>query len=496
MPHITTPEIQQNPLSPEQEIYKQFGLTHPKCGLWLDMGCGKTRITLEILLEKNPNHHVLIVAPKTIARSVWIDEIRKWGLPFRTQSLIVNERGKQLTMKKRHEIYETIPTAKPTVYFINRELIVDLVNYFATKKPPIWWFPTIVLDEAQAFKGYKSERFKALKKVQPILQNIIELTGTPKPRGLEDIWPQIYLLDGGLRLGPNITTFRSWFMRPTFVINNHPVGYMPLPGAEPEVYRRINDLVISGRNTSVTMPTLNMQTIYAHMTQNETKIYKRMMKDYVYDTASGDIVTADTAATLQMKLAQMASGSLYIEKGTTKYEIIHMQKLDICKYIIDNTSTPVLIAYHFKSDNEMLMQYFSSNGYNIRTFDKTPEMIDEWNQGKIPIMLIQPASAGHGLNLQHGGHDLIWYTLPFWALEEYLQTNARLYRRGQKYAVNIWHILTKGTIDARILKGLNLKDVSQKELLDSVDKIYKNPSLLTQIVSDSIDMKEGYDNAS
>lgn len=468
MPVNTTPQLQQYPLSVEQETYKCFGLTHPKCGLWLDMGCGKTRITLEILLQRNPNHHVLIIAPKTIARSVWSDEIEKWGLPFRTQSLIVNKNGKKLSRKKRYALYEKIPTDKPTIYFINRELITDLINYFDKQQPKIWWFPTVIIDEAQAFKSYKSERFKAMKKVQPAIQYLIELTGTPKPKGLEDLWPQIYLMDGGYRLGPNITSFRNTFMYPTAVVNGHPVNYQPIKGAEQEVYRRIHDLVVSGKNTSVTLPTLNMQTIYAHLTKDEMDTYKYMMKNYVFEADNGDVVTADTAAILQMKLAQMSSGTLYKEKGSHEYFIIHKQKLDICKYIIDNTSTPCLIAYHFHSDMDMLVNFFKQQGYDIRVFDKTPEMIKEWNNGKIPIMLIQPASAGHGLNLQFGGHDLIWYTLPFWDLEHYMQTNARLYRNGQRYAVNIWHILTKGTIDAKILRGLNMRQFSQQELLDAV----------------------------
>ena len=469
MPQRTTPQIQSAPLSIEQETYKQFGLTHPKCGLWLDMGCGRTRITLEILFDRNPGHHVLIIAPKTIARSVWTDEIKKWGLPFRTKSLIVNERGKKLSRKKRLERYEEIKTDPPTVYFINRELVTDLVTYFEKQNPKIWWFPTVIIDEAQAFKGYKSARFKAMQKVQPAIQYLIELTGTPKPKGVEDLWPQIYLMDGGQRLGKNITAFRNSFMYPTAVVNGHPVGYQPIKGAEDEIYRRIADLVISGKNNSVKLPTLNMQTIYAHMTEDEMKIYKTLMKDYVFVSDEGDVVTADTAAILQMKLAQMSSGTLYTDAKNNQYAVIHKQKLDICKYIIDNTSTPCLIAYHFNSEKSEIIKYFSDKGYDIKVFDKTPEMIKKWNNGNIPIMLIQPASAGHGLNLQFGGHDLIWYTLPFWDLEQYLQTNARLYRNGQRYAVNIWHILTKGTIDARILKGLNMRDFSQKEMLEAVN---------------------------
>ena len=350
MPQRTTPEMQNAPLTPEQETYKQFGLTHPKCGLWLDMGCGKTRITLEILFERNPNHHVLIIAPKTIARSVWTDEIKKWGLPFRTKSLIVNERGKKL------------------------------------------------IDEAQAFKGYRSERFKSLKKVQPAIQYLIELTGTPKPKGVEDLWPQIYLMDGGARLGVNITTFRNDFMYPTAVINGHPVGYQPIKGAEAEIYRRISDLVISGKNSSVKLPTLNMQTIYAHMTSDEMKIYKRLMKEYVFVSDDGEVVTADTAAILQMKLAQMSSGTLYTDAKKNQYAIIHTQKLDICKYIIDNTSTPCLIAYHFNSEKSELIKFFSDLHYDIKVFNKTPEMIADWNNGNIPIMLI----AGEG-----GGDDWV-----------------------------------------------------------------------------------------
>ena len=450
-----------------QKFAHDFILTHPYAGLFLDMGMGKTLTTLSALYDLNPNGNVLIVAPKNIARSTWLDEIAKWKLPLRTRSFVVNEKDRPLSKAKRHELYEEAQTAPPAIYFINRELVCDLVEH--TKH---WCYPIVVLDEAQSFKTYNSARFKALKKVRPQIQRLIELTGTPSPNGLMDLWSQICLLDEGERLGRTITAYRNRFFYPGMIVNGYPVKWTPKPGAEQEIYELISDLVISMKNTALTLPPLTMNNVYVHMEPKEKKLYDEMKKEYVLSFKTGvaeddvvDVIAAN-AAVLSAKLRQMASGALYVDDAHN-YRIIHRRKLEHVAYLLRSTSSPVIIAYHFQTDRIMLEAYLTSLGFDVQPFDGSAGMIRAWNAGQIPVMLLQPASAGHGLNLQDGGHTLIWYTIP-WSLEEYQQTNARLYRQGQTDPVVIHHILTKGTIDEQVLRAIDKKDMSQSQLIDAV----------------------------
>ena len=426
-----------------------------------------TRITLSALYDLNPTGHVLVIAPINIARSTWIDEIKKWNMPLRYKSLIVNERGKKLTRKKRLELYEQVLYEPPTIYFINRDLVADLVeNAPVQNGHKVWAFPNVVIDELQSFKGYSSERFKALQKVASCIQRFIGLTGTPTPKGLMDLWAQIFLMDGGQRLGRNITEYRNTFFFPGRRVNNIPIEWIPKPGAEDYIYNAIGDIVISMKNTNLILPPVTYNNINVYMDPDEEKLYKRMMKDMVLEIRPGEKVMAANAAVLSAKLSQMASGALYTD-NKHNFIKIHSKKLETCEYIINNTGSPVIIAYHFQSDKAMLLEHLKKAGIDARAFDGTPTMIHEWNAGNIPVMLLQPASAGHGLNLQEGGHTLIWYTVP-WSLEEYLQTNARLYRQGQKNPVVIHHLLTHNTIDQKILASIERKDLSQQALLDAV----------------------------
>ena len=482
------------PLHNYQEYAKDFAITHPYCGLFLTMGLGKTAIILETLWELNPACHVLIIAPKNIARCTWQNEIEKWNMPIRTQSLVVNEKGKDLSKKKRDEILDSIPTnTQGTVYFINRELVPALVKRFPEQSFP---FKIVIIDESQSFKSYSSARFKALKTVRPYIDRLILLTGSPTPKSLEDLWSQIYLLDEGFRLGKNITTYRNTYFDPGLMINNHPVDYRPKPmmiapngkpyldengmviSAETAIYNRISDIVISMKNKYIKLPPITYNDMYAYMSDDEMKRYKNFMKTNVLDLANGDKIEAANAAVLSAKLSQMASGAIYCnttdENGNPipnkdhKYEIVHEHKLELCEYIINNTDSPVIIAYHFKSDLDMLMDYLPKHGIQPVVFDGTPQMEKSWNAKQIPVMLIQPASCGFGLNFQQGGHTLIWYTIP-WSLEEYEQTNARIYRQGQTEPVIIHHLMTKGTIDKRILSAVNKKSLSQQDLLNAIE---------------------------
>lgn len=454
--NIATP-----PMHDYQKYAMNFIITHPYCGLFLEMGMGKTYTTLMALSNLNLKSHVLVIAPKNIARSTWIDEIEKWQIPFRTKSLIVKPNGKNFTKKERLAIYQQVLNDPPTVYFINRELIPDLVSNL-----PVWPFPNVVIDESQSFKTYNSKRFKALKSIRPFVERMILLTGTPTPNGLMDLWSQIYLLDQGYRLGNFITRFREQYFYPTLYVQGHPVGWELKSGAETEIYRRISDIVISMKNTKLQLPELTMNNVYVHMNESEMKLYQRMKKDQVLTFDKVGDVTAVNAAVLAAKLSQMASGALYTDEKHD-FKIIHKKKLEQVAYILRNLDSPAIIAYHFQSDLIMLENYLKDVGIDAYRFDGSPEMIHAWNNGTIPVMLLQPASAGHGLNLQQGGHTLIWYTMP-WSLEEYLQCNARLYRQGQSEHTVIHHILCKGTIDERIHNILQKKDASQSALIEAV----------------------------
>lgn len=485
------------PFHAYQLFAKQFILTHPYCGLFLDCGLGKTLIVLATLYEINPNGHVLIIAPKNIARSTWIDERDKWNIPIRIKSLLVDEKGKDLKADVRHQMYKDILNEPPTVYLINIEKIPDLIRNLPVNDigQKIWPFPVVVIDESHSFKSYNSTRFTEMQKVRPCISRLIELTGTPTPKDLQDLWPQIFLLDQGLRLGPNITAYRDAFFKAGKIINNHPVDWKPLPGAEQEIYRRISDIVISMKNTQIQLPDIVYNDIFVYMTEEEKALYKEFVKEKVIDvcvntdnnTEDNDgndstntnnpdekeentiSITAANAGVLSLRLSQMASGAIYTD-DKHNYALIHEHKAEHCKYIIENTDSPVIIAYHFKSDADIIINYFKKQKNSNITpviFDGSPEMKKDWNDGKIPVMLLQPASNGKGLNLQYGGHTLIWYTIP-WSLEEYIQTTARLYRQGQNHTVIIHHLLTHETIDLKILDAIHHKDVSQNNLLEAV----------------------------
>ena len=462
-----------------QQVAKNFLMQHPKAGLFLDVGFGKTLTTLATLLELSARGqiqgHILVIAPKPIARSTWIDEMKKWGINAKCVSLIVNENGNQLTKAKREALYAQIPNEPPSFYFINREMVTNLIdwhfapnNKYRMIRP--WPFQTVIIDELQSFKSYSSQRFKSLKKVCPFITRFIGLTGTPTPNGLMDLWPEIYLMDEGRRLGKNISAYRNTYFDEEMVINGHPVSWTPKPGAEQLIYDKIKDVVISIQNPNLKLPPVTYNDVWCHMDADDMKLYKQFMKDKVLELANGTkdelVVEAANAAVLTAKLAQMASGTLYVDENQN-YQIIHKKKLEQLEYIINNTGSPVLIAYHFKSDQIEIIKHLSGLGIDIRAFDGSPEMIHDWNTGQIPVMILQPAAAGHGINIQDGGHTLVWYTVP-WSLEEYIQTCGRLNRQGQKHPVVIHHLLTEGTIDPKILRAIHDKDLSEKALMEAV----------------------------
>lgn len=453
----------------DYQIYcKEFIKNNPYAGLFLKMGTGKTLIILQTILELNPTEPVLITAPLNIAKSTWIDEINNWNFPIRCRSLIENEKtGKSLNKNKRHEKYEEVLSSLPAVYLINNENLIDLIDYYGSRFP----FRTLIIDESQNFKSYKSKRFKTLAKMRPFLRRIVLLTGTPQPNGLMDLWSQVYLLDGGARLGKNITTYRNAFFNPGIIVNNYPVTWNPKPGAKQAIYQQIKDIIVSIDNTNITLPSISYQNDYVYLTDKEKTLYKDFCKTLVLKLEEeGEPITANNAAVLAGKLSQIASGSIYDEEGSNKsYTIIHNHKLEMLEYLIENSSSNNLIAYYFKSDLDMICKFFDERKIGYKVFDGNRQTIKDWNEKKVPNLLIQPQSAGEGLNLQFGGSTLIWYTMP-WSLKDYQQTNARVHRQKQKEPVIIHHILTKNTIDERKEKAINKKAISQQDLLDAVNR--------------------------
>ena len=435
--------------------------SHPVSALFLDMGLGKTIITLtalrDLMLDELQIHKVLIVAPLRVARDTWPSEIQKWDhLRCMDISVIVG------SMKER----TAAVSSNTLLYVINRENVKWLVDYYE-KNGLRWDFDCVVIDELSSFKNYQSQRFKWLRKVRPYVKRWIGLTGTPTSNGLMDLWAEIGILDGGERLGRFIGRYREAYFKPASM--NPQTGivfrYVPREGAEEQIYSRISDMTISMKALDhLPMPECISVSHEVVMDAAERKLYDQLKKDLIIPLEDGDIDAA-SAASLTGKLLQMANGAVYDENGEARH--IHARKLETLEDLIEAANgQPVLIAYWFKHDRSRIMEHLSALGYSPRDI-KESEDIKAWNAGSIPVALIHPASAGHGLNIQDGGHILIWFCLT-WSLELYQQTNARLWRQGQRETVTIHHIVCKDTVDADVLAALASKDVTQEKLIAAV----------------------------
>lgn len=432
-----------------QTFATDFVLEHPACGLILDMGLGKSVITLtalwSLLLDSFDVGKVLVVAPKRVAENTWPAELKKWEhLDGLTWSLVLgSEKDRRAALQRRAKIY-----------IINRENVTWLVDNYR------WDFDTLVIDELSSFKSSKAQRFRALKRVRPRISRVIGLTGTPQPNGLLDLWPQMYLLDMGKRLGRFVGGYRERFFLPDKRNREVIYSYKPKEGAEEKIYELISDICISMKAADyLDMPKLVSSQVEVKMNARERKLYEDFERDMVLHLKDGDL-DAVNAASLSGKLVQMANGAVYGENR--KVHLIHDRKLDALENIIEAANgKPLLVAYWYKHDLERIRQRF-----DVRTID-TPKDIADWNEGKIPVALIHPASVGHGLNLQDGGSTIVWFGLT-WSLELYQQLNARLWRQGQRHTVVILHIVTEGTHDEDIMKALELKDMSQTALIAAV----------------------------
>lgn len=434
---------------------------HPVSALFLDMGLGKTVTTLtalrDLMLDELTVSKVLVIAPLRVARDTWPAEIQKWDhLADLDCSVIVGD------LKTRTAALNT----SALIYVVNRENVKWLVEYYE-KNGLRWDFDCVVIDELSSFKNYQSQRFKYLRKIRPFVKRWIGLTGTPTSNGLMDLWAEIGILDGGERLGRFIGRFRDAYFKPGSMNPSTGVvfSYIPRPGAEQQIYDRIADMTISMKAVDhLHMPECVYVNHEVNMSAPERKLYDQLKSDLIIPLKDGDIDAAN-AASLSNKLLQMSNGAVYDENGETR--VIHSRKLEALEDLIEAANgQPVLIAYWFKHDRTRIMEHLTAAGYVLRDLKESKD-IQDWNTGSIPVALIHPASAGHGLNIQSGGHILIWFGLT-WSLELYQQTNARLWRQGQEQTVTIHHIITKDTVDEDVLSALATKDVTQEKLIAAV----------------------------
>ena len=433
-----------------QQFATDFILEHPISCLMLDMGLGKTVITLtalwQLALDSFDVSRILVIAPKRVAEDTWPKELSKWEhLSGLDVTLVMGTQAER----------EAALRQQTFLYIINREN----VSWLVANHP--WNFDMVVIDELSSFKSNQAQRFKAMKKVRPLVSRIVGLTGTPAPNSLLDLWPEMYLMDMGQRLGRFIGGFRDRFFTPDKRNREIIYSYKPREGAEEAIYGLISDICISMKAVDyLDMPELIMNRVEVSMDSRERKIYDDFQRDMVV-SLQGEELDAVNAAALSGKLTQMANGAVYGENRKVLH--IHDRKLDALEDLMEAANgKPLLVAYWYEHDLQRIKARFK----NARCIDTTQD-IDDWNAGKIPLALIHPASAGHGLNLQEGGCTIVWFGLT-WSLELYQQLNARLWRQGQKHTVVIHHIVTKGTHDEDVLRALDNKDTRQSALIDAV----------------------------
>ena len=441
----------------EAKYYQQYCIDkiieQPELGLLLDMGMGKTAITLtaveRLVYDYFSVRKVLVIAPLKPAIETWPAEVEKWDhLKHITTSLVLGDKESRLKALEMDA----------ELYIVNRENVQWLVDHYKKK----WPFDMVVIDELSSFKSSKAQRFRALKKVRPYIKRIVGLTGTPSPNGLLDLWPQMYLLDAGEALGKTLTSYREKWFVPDKRNATTIFSWKPKEGAEEEIYKRLETLCISMKTADYLQLPERLDIRHEIEPSKATMaLYKKLERDMIIPYEDGDI-DAGSAAILVNKLLQVAGGAAYDENGNTK--ILHNEKLDALDVLLEEANgQPVLLFYSYKHERD-------------RIIERHPEAVDvkeatavkEWNAGNIPLLLAHPASAGHGLNLQFGGHIVIWYGLPC-SLELYQQANKRVHRMGQKETVLIHHLLMKNTADMWVLdQVLTEKDKRQNALLEAL----------------------------
>ncbi|MEG3301398.1 DEAD/DEAH box helicase [Streptococcus suis] len=441
-----------------QVVAKDFIIGHPYAAVILDMGMGKTATTLsavnELMFDRFEVTKVLVIAPLRVANTVWSDEIEQWAelSHLRYSKIVGTPKQRKVALQKDADIY-----------IVNRENLPWLVEQCS----PYFKWDMVVIDELSSFKSWQSKRFKAFMAMRPYMKRIVGLTGTPSSNGLMDLFAEFKVIDGGERLGHFIGEFRSRYFEEGRRNGNIVYEYIPMDYAECQIQDKISDITISMKALDyLDMPDLMSTKKLVCMSEKEKEKYSQFKKEYVLSELDGLEVTAANAASLTNKLVQLSNGAVYSDDHTVV--ALHEQKLDALEDILESANgEPVLVAYWFKHDLARIIGRLEKLKVKSRVL-KTEEDIREWNKGNVPVGLLHPAGAGHGLNLQKGGHHLVWFGLT-WSLELYQQTNARLWRQGQEAeTVVIQHIVTEGTIDEEILKALENKDAQQERLIEAV----------------------------
>lgn len=438
---------------PHQQAGIDWITQRSACALLWGMGTGKTVTTLtaidQLLFDRLEDGPVLVIAPKRVAENTWSKETEKWEhlRHLRISRVMGTEKQRLAAL-----------AATADIYVINRENVVWLVDHLQNH----WPFPIVVIDELSSFKSAQAKRWKALRRVRGRIRRIIGLTGTPRPNGLEDLWPEVYLLDQGERLGRTLGAFRARWLVPE-KMNGHIVySYRPKEGAEADVYDRLGDICMSIRKEDVlSLPGQIYEDIELTAPPALLRQYKQFERDKVLECldADGEIV-AGSAAALTNKLLQFANGAIYDTDGGVHE--LHSIKMDALEELLEEAGgDPVLVLYAYKHDRDRIRQRIS-----CRELD-TPGDMDAWNRGEIPVALAHPASIGHGLNLQDGGHIIVWYGLT-WSLELYQQANERLNRPGQKNVCRVYHLILQGTHDTRVLQSLKNKDEGQAAAIEAL----------------------------
>lgn len=435
---------------PYQEFAIKKIIENPFIGLFLDMGLGKTIITLtaiqELIYNRFEVRKVLIIAPLRVAETTWLEENEKWQhLNLKIIPVLGSEEKRISALNQSADIY-----------VINRENVCWLINFYRLKFP----FDMVVIDESSSFKNPQAKRFKALRRVLPLIKKIVELTGTPAPNSLMDLWAQIFLLDCGERLGKTLGEYRRKYFTAGATSGHIVYNWNLRKGADKIIFKKISDICVSMKSEDyLTLPPIMNNFIKISLPRAAESSYKRFEKDLVL-SYHDEILQASTAAVLANKLLQFANGAVYNDEG--KISEIHSAKLDALEEIFETINQPILVFYWFKHDLERLQKKFPG-----AILLKSAEEIKNWNAGKISMLLAHPASAGHGLNLQYGGNIIVWFSLT-WSLEFYQQANKRLHRSGQNKSVIIHHLVAKNTIDETVIKVLSDKNSRQENLLTAL----------------------------
>ena len=421
------------------------------------MGSGKTATTLmaldELIFDRFEISKVLIIGPKRVIETTWPDEIGKWEQTKDLRYSVISG-----SAKKRAEAVR----ADAEIYLIGKENVVWLIEQAGKQ----WPFDMVIIDELSTFKNPQAKRFKALRTVITGTKRFVGLTGTPTPKGIPDLWSQIYLMDQGQRLGRTLTQFRQHYLKPGRMNGYTVYDWTVLPGAQEKIYSKLSDICMSiDQAEYTTLPDLQMIDFMVDLKKDLAK-YKEFKRSLVLPVKDDLNVLASNAGTLCGKLLQFISGQIYTEDGSVAD--LHTHKLEALEGLMESAyGQSVLIFYWFKHEENRIHEYLKRKGYAGRTIGEK-DAIASWNAGDLDYLLLQPSSAGHGLNLQKGGHIAIWYSLPNWNLELYQQANARIYRQGQKEKVLIYHLLAKGTVDQDMLKALKNKEITQRDLLDAL----------------------------